>query len=88
MDIHWRDTSVCPTEDQYKEMVQRKTGGLFGLAVRLMQVHSASTEDFKRVLYVYDVLSYIYIYIYIILFSKKSAAALSLCAVGILPHQV
>jgi len=50
MDIHWRDTSVCPTEDQYKEMVQRKTGGLFGLAVRLMQVHSASTEDFKRVL--------------------------------------
>jgi len=50
MDIHWRDTSVCPTEDQYKEMVKRKTGGLFGLAVRLMQVHSTSTEDFSRVL--------------------------------------
>ena len=34
MDIHWRDTSVCPTEDQYNEMVQRKTGGKQGTRAR------------------------------------------------------
>lgn len=50
MDIHWRDTGICPTEAQYNEMVARKTGGLFGLAVRLMQLHSNSTKDFSRCL--------------------------------------
>jgi geranylgeranyl diphosphate synthase type 3 len=39
---------VCPC--RYKEMVKRKTGGLFGLAVRLMQQHSKSTADYTRVL--------------------------------------
>ncbi|KAJ7362174.1 Geranylgeranyl pyrophosphate synthase [Desmophyllum pertusum] len=37
MDIYWRDSYTCPTEDEYREMVQRKTGGLFRLAVKLMQ---------------------------------------------------
>lgn len=50
MDIHWRDTSVCPTEAQYNEMVARKTGGLFGLAIRLMQLHSDTTKDFTKCL--------------------------------------
>jgi geranylgeranyl diphosphate synthase type 3 len=50
MDIYWRDAGVCPSELQYKEMVKRKTGGLFGLAVRLMQLHSESKQDFSRVL--------------------------------------
>eukprot|EP01112_Ceratiomyxa_fruticulosa_P012036 TRINITY_DN3313_c0_g2_i1.p1 TRINITY_DN3313_c0_g2~~TRINITY_DN3313_c0_g2_i1.p1 ORF type:complete len:293 (-),score=54.31 TRINITY_DN3313_c0_g2_i1:145-1023(-) len=45
-DIYWRDTNSCPTEEQYKEMVLEKTGGLFRLAVRLMQVFSASKSDF------------------------------------------
>ena len=29
MDLYWRDTLTCPTEDDYLEMVQNKTGGLF-----------------------------------------------------------
>ncbi|KAK5106400.1 geranylgeranyl pyrophosphate synthetase [Lithohypha guttulata] len=40
MDLYWRDTLTCPTEDDYLEMVQNKTGGLFRLAINLMQAES------------------------------------------------
>lgn len=50
MDIYWRDAIVCPTEQEYKTMVVRKTGGLFGLAVRLMQLFSENKSDFKPLL--------------------------------------
>jgi geranylgeranyl diphosphate synthase type 3 len=40
IDIYWRDTCVCPTEEEYKRMVKQKTGGLFKLAVDLMQLFS------------------------------------------------
>ncbi|KAK4069633.1 hypothetical protein Purlil1_13681 [Purpureocillium lilacinum] len=40
MDLYWRDTLTCPTEKEYLEMVGNKTGGLFRLAVRLMQAES------------------------------------------------
>lgn len=50
MDIYWRDANVCPTEEEYKEMVIRKTGGLFGLAVRLMQLFSENRSDLKPLL--------------------------------------
>lgn len=43
MDLYWRDTLTIPTEADYLEMVRNKTGGLFRLAVRLMQAESAST---------------------------------------------
>lgn len=46
MDLYWRDTLTCPTEDDYLEMVQNKTGGLFRLAVKLMQAES--TEKGRR----------------------------------------
>ena len=36
MDILFRDHVHCPTEQEYLDMVQNKTGGLFRLAVRLM----------------------------------------------------
>lgn len=36
-DILWRDDVRCPTEEEYLKMVQDKTGGLFRLAVGLMQ---------------------------------------------------
>lgn len=42
MDLFWRDTLTCPTEDDYLEMVGNKTGGLFRLAVKLMQAESSS----------------------------------------------
>jgi geranylgeranyl diphosphate synthase type 3 len=41
-DITWRDAGDCPTEAQYDAMVEDKTGGLFRLAVGLMQ--SLATE--------------------------------------------
>lgn len=40
MDIYWRDSSICPTEEEYFAMVSNKTGGLFRLAVKLMQLAS------------------------------------------------
>ncbi|KAK0913859.1 geranylgeranyl pyrophosphate synthetase [Friedmanniomyces endolithicus] len=42
MDLFWRDTLTCPSEDDYLEMVGNKTGGLFRLAVRLMCSESPS----------------------------------------------
>lgn len=42
MDLFWRDTLTCPSEEDYLEMVGNKTGGLFRLAVKLMQVESRS----------------------------------------------
>ncbi|GAB1606256.1 geranylgeranyl pyrophosphate synthase-like isoform X3 [Argonauta hians] len=50
MDIYWRDVVHCPTEEEYKAMVIRKTGGLFGMAVRLMQIFSSNRSDFTTLL--------------------------------------
>ena len=49
-DILWRDTVKCPSEEQYKKMVIDKTGGLFRLAVGLMQVFSNDERDFRPLL--------------------------------------
>jgi len=46
LDIYWRDSYTCPTEEEYLDMIQRKTGGLFGLGVRLMQLFSEDKRDF------------------------------------------
>ncbi|OLN95501.1 Geranylgeranyl pyrophosphate synthase 1 [Colletotrichum chlorophyti] len=46
MDIYWRDASICPTEEEYFTMVSNKTGGLFRLAVRLMQLASKNKQDY------------------------------------------
>ncbi|RQM07389.1 hypothetical protein DH86_00003119 [Scytalidium sp. 3C] len=45
MDLFWRDTLICPTEDDYLEMVGNKTGGLFRLAIKLMQAESKNLKD-------------------------------------------
>lgn len=42
MDLFWRDTLTCPSEEDYLEMVGNKTGGLFRLAVKLMCAESPS----------------------------------------------
>lgn len=43
-DIQWRDAIQCPTEEQYLKMVQDKTGGLFRLAVGLMQCFATKNK--------------------------------------------
>ncbi|KAI4264777.1 MAG: hypothetical protein L6R42_000149 [Xanthoria sp. 1 TBL-2021] len=45
MDIFWRETLTTPTEDEYLLMISNKTGGLFRLAVRLMQAVSNCCMD-------------------------------------------
>ena len=50
MDIHWRDSFQCPTEEQYLQMIRRKTGGLFGLGVKLMQLFSEDERDYTRLI--------------------------------------
>ncbi|KAI8126025.1 hypothetical protein FF38_13514 [Lucilia cuprina] len=48
MEIYWRDSFTCPSETEYKLMTVRKTGGLFMLAIRLMQLFSENKEDFSK----------------------------------------
>ncbi|XP_060811254.1 terpene synthase [Bombus pascuorum] len=47
MELYWRDNYVCPSETAYKQMIIRKTGGLFNMAIRLMQLFSDSKEDYS-----------------------------------------
>ncbi len=44
MDLYWRDSLTCPTEEEYLEMVANKTGGLFRLAIKLIQLESDVDE--------------------------------------------
>ncbi|KAJ4303206.1 geranylgeranyl pyrophosphate synthetase [Kalmusia sp. IMI 367209] len=44
MDLYWRDMLQCPTETEYFEMVSNKTGGLFRLAIKLMQAESVMPD--------------------------------------------
>ncbi|KAJ5363924.1 uncharacterized protein N7496_009637 [Penicillium cataractarum] len=48
MDLYWRDAVVCPTEEEYIQMVIYKTGGLFRLAVELMEIQSTRTVDLSK----------------------------------------
>lgn len=48
MEIYWRDNYACPTEEEYSEMTKKKTGGLFMMAIRLMQLFSDNKEDFTK----------------------------------------
>ncbi|KAJ3088038.1 Geranylgeranyl pyrophosphate synthase [Quaeritorhiza haematococci] len=45
MEIHWRDSGTCPSEEEYLEMVGNKTGGLLRLAVKLMQISSPTQQE-------------------------------------------
>jgi len=45
-DILWREQVHCPTMEQYTQMIRDKTGGLFRLAVGLMQAFSDIKTDF------------------------------------------
>ncbi|XP_038221339.1 geranylgeranyl pyrophosphate synthase-like isoform X2 [Zerene cesonia] len=46
-EIYWRDMFVCPTEEEYMEMLRQKTGEMFNLAARLMQLWSSNTKDYR-----------------------------------------
>ncbi|OAV99088.1 hypothetical protein, variant [Puccinia triticina 1-1 BBBD Race 1] len=44
MDLYWRDSLTCPTEEEYIQMVKNKTGGLFRIAIKLMMAMSPLRE--------------------------------------------
>ncbi|KAI8072456.1 geranylgeranyl pyrophosphate synthase [Gongronella butleri] len=46
IELFWRDSLTCPTEDEYIAMVNKKTSGLLRLAVRLMQAASDRDGDY------------------------------------------
>uniref|UniRef100_A0A0X3PNH8 Geranylgeranyl pyrophosphate synthase n=2 Tax=Schistocephalus solidus TaxID=70667 RepID=A0A0X3PNH8_SCHSO len=50
LDIYWRCSCNCPSEPAYEDMVIKKTGGLFGMAVKFMQLFSADKRDFTPLL--------------------------------------
>ncbi|PRT54841.1 Geranylgeranyl pyrophosphate synthase [Wickerhamiella sorbophila] len=45
MDLYWRDNYHCPSLEEYIQMVLNKTGGLYRMAVRLMQSQSSESID-------------------------------------------
>ncbi|KAG7816156.1 hypothetical protein KL928_005122 [Ogataea angusta] len=38
LDLHWREINECPSEQDYVNMVMNKTGGLFRLSAKLMNL--------------------------------------------------
>ncbi|TFY71233.1 hypothetical protein EVG20_g1772 [Dentipellis fragilis] len=48
LELLWRDSLSCPTEEEYIGMVNNKTGGLFRVAVKLMMA-CATTNSTVRV---------------------------------------
>ncbi|KIM76617.1 hypothetical protein PILCRDRAFT_797172 [Piloderma croceum F 1598] len=49
LEIFWRDSLQCPTEEEYVGMVNDKTGGLFRIAVKLMMACSTTNSDIDYV---------------------------------------
>eukprot|EP01134_Creolimax_fragrantissima_P001249 CFRG1249T1 len=49
-DIYWRDHNKCPIITDYNDMVIQKTGGLFRLSVKMMQVFSTDQRDYTPLL--------------------------------------
>jgi geranylgeranyl pyrophosphate synthase len=49
-DLYWKHNLQCPTEDEYINMIDHKTGGMFRMLLRLMEAESPllSTFDFDR----------------------------------------
>jgi len=45
LELLWRDSLQCPTEEEYVGMVNNKTGGLFRVAVKLMMACSTTNID-------------------------------------------
>jgi ophiobolin F synthase len=49
-DLYWTQHSLCPSEDEYLEMVTKKTGGLFRLMARLLLEFSVNKVSNKHLI--------------------------------------
>ncbi|GLB38020.1 putative FPP GGPP synthase family protein [Lyophyllum shimeji] len=45
LEIFWRDSLICPSEEEYIAMVNNKTGGLLRIGIKLMMACSTSNVD-------------------------------------------
>lgn len=45
LEILWRDSLRCPTEEEYVQMVNNKTGGLLRIGIKLMMACATKTLD-------------------------------------------
>ncbi|KAF9260428.1 terpenoid synthase [Marasmius fiardii PR-910] len=45
LEILWRDSLRCPTEEEYIEMVNNKTGGLLRIGIKLMMACATTNKD-------------------------------------------
>lgn len=45
LELLWRDSLQCPTEEEYVSMVNNKTGGLFRVAIKLMMACATTNID-------------------------------------------
>ncbi|KAH7929566.1 terpenoid synthase [Leucogyrophana mollusca] len=45
LELLWRDSLRCPTEEEYIAMVNNKTGGLFRIAIKLMMACSTTNSS-------------------------------------------
>eukprot|EP00462_Mataza_sp_D1_P021937 CAMPEP_0175145210 /NCGR_PEP_ID=MMETSP0087-20121206/14620_1 /TAXON_ID=136419 /ORGANISM="Unknown Unknown, Strain D1" /LENGTH=361 /DNA_ID=CAMNT_0016429883 /DNA_START=17 /DNA_END=1102 /DNA_ORIENTATION=+ len=48
LDIYWRDNLKCPSIEEYEGMVIDKTGGVFRLAIHLMQCFSENKTNYVK----------------------------------------
>ncbi|CAM0139707.1 unnamed protein product [Umbelopsis sp. WA50703] len=48
IELFWRDSITCPTEEEFIDMINNKTGGLLRLAVRLMMATAKTPKDCTR----------------------------------------
>ncbi|KAF3905667.1 Dimethylallyltranstransferase [Orbilia brochopaga] len=46
-DMYWRDNLVCPSEDEYMDMVSNKTGGLFCLLAKLTAAMAQENKNLE-----------------------------------------
>ncbi|SCU91739.1 LAMI_0E07052g1_1 [Lachancea mirantina] len=60
LDIYWRDQYVVPTEQEYLNMVMNKTGGLFRLTVRIMEVFSPGGNEHRSLVPLSNLLGILY----------------------------
>ncbi|KAL5483035.1 hypothetical protein ACEPAI_8264 [Sanghuangporus weigelae] len=49
LELIWRDSLWCPTEEEYVGMVNDKTGGLFRIGIKLMMACATSNQDVNYV---------------------------------------
>lgn len=49
-DLYWTQNNLCPSDNEYLEMVKKKTGGLFLLLTRLLLTCSTSKESNKHLI--------------------------------------